>query len=184
MNRPVVYTSGAFDLFHRGHLRMLSNASALGETLIVGVSTDDLIESYKSRSAVVPFEERIEIVRAIRHVDIAIPQHTQDKYEIWRRVAFDVWVVGDDWFGDAKYERYREQLEAVGVDCVFLPYTAGVSSTHRREIVGSEFQLHSRKQLDATGPELSRTDVENGNETKRPRGSESPAVELPGWTPS
>lgn len=132
MKRPVVYTCGTFDLFHLGHLRMIENAAALGETLIVAVSTDELVDSYKQVTPAVPFQERLEIVRAIRGVDLAIPQTSTDKFEAWRRIGFDVWVVGDDWFGTDKYEGYRKQLTDVGVSCVFLPYTAGVSSTKRR----------------------------------------------------
>lgn len=136
MKRPVVYTCGTFDLFHLGHLRMIQNASALGETLIVGVSTDELVAGYKGTKPAVPFEERLEIVRAIRGVDLAIPQTSRDKFEAWQRIGFDVWVVGDDWFGTDTYEGYRKQLEDVGVACVFLPYTSGVSSTLRRESNG------------------------------------------------
>jgi glycerol-3-phosphate cytidylyltransferase len=132
LKRPVVYTAGTFDLFHRGHLRVIENARALGETLIVAVSTDELVENYKKRRPVVPFEERMEIVRAIKGVDLVVPQHSQDKYAAWERIGFDVWVVGDDWFGTEKYENFRRKLTDKGVDCVFLPYTAGVSSTQRR----------------------------------------------------
>jgi glycerol-3-phosphate cytidylyltransferase len=111
---------------------MIQNARALGETLIVAVSTDELAETYKQVRPVVPFEERLEIVRAIRGVDLAIPQTAQDKYEAWQRIGFDVWVVGDDWYGKEKYEEYRKRLTDAGVSCVFLPYTAGISSTKRR----------------------------------------------------
>ena len=132
MKRPVVYTCGTFDLFHRGHLRIIQSAAALGETLIVAVSTDELVEHYKNVRPAVPFEERLEIVRAIRGVDLAVPQTSQDKYEAWEKIGFDVWVVGDDWFGHEKYEDYRKRLTDVGVSCVFLPYTTGISSTQRR----------------------------------------------------
>jgi glycerol-3-phosphate cytidylyltransferase len=136
LKRPVVYTCGTFDLFHLGHLRMIQNAASLGETLIVAVSTDELVEAYKGVRPAVPFEERLEIVRSIRGVDLAIPQTSQDKFEAWERIGYDVWVVGDDWFGTEKYDGYRKQLTDVGVTCVFLPYTNGVSSTQRRAATG------------------------------------------------
>jgi glycerol-3-phosphate cytidylyltransferase len=132
-----VYTAGAFDLLHVGHLRILQAAAALGEKLVVGVSTDELIMEYKGHAPHVPYEERREIVAALRGVDIVIPQRTQDKVAIWDRVRFDTWVVGDDWYDSEKYQEYRAQLEAVGVDCIFLPYTAGVSSTIRRGAIGA-----------------------------------------------
>lgn len=132
MKRPVVFTAGTYDLFHLGHLRMIEHARALGDTLIVGVSTDELVQNYKGIKPTVPFVERLEIVRNIKGVDLAVPQHSQDKFAAWERMGFDVWVVGDDWYGAEKYEQYRRQLTEVGVDCVFLPYTAGISSTQRR----------------------------------------------------
>lgn len=138
MKRPVVYTCGTFDLFHLGHLRIIQNAAAMGRTLIVAVSTDELVVSYKQVQPAVPFQERLEIVRAIRGVDLAIAQTTQDKYEAWERIGFDIWVVGDDWFGNEKYEDYRKRLTDVGVACVFLPYTTGISSTQRRVANGHE----------------------------------------------
>ena len=132
MKKPVVYTCGTFDLFHIGHLKMIEGARAFGDTLVVAVSTDELVESYKGIRPTVPFEERLAIVSAIRGVDLAIPQRSQDKVEAWERLGFDTWVVGDDWFDSDKYQDYRARLTERGVNCVFLPYTAGVSSTQRR----------------------------------------------------
>jgi glycerol-3-phosphate cytidylyltransferase len=132
-----VYTAGAFDLLHVGHLRILQAAAALGGRLVVGVSTDELIMEYKGHAPHVPYDERREIVAALRGVDLVIPQRTQDKVAVWDRVRFDTWVVGDDWYDNEKYQEYRAQLEAVGVECIFLPYTAGVSSTIRRRALGA-----------------------------------------------
>lgn len=137
MKKSVVYTCGTFDLFHIGHLRMLEGARAFGDTLIVAVSTDELVESYKGIRPTVPLEERLAIVSAIRGVDLAIPQRSQDKVAAWERIGFDTWVVGDDWFGSDKYQGYRDELTERGVQCVFLPYTAGVSSTERRVVSAS-----------------------------------------------
>jgi glycerol-3-phosphate cytidylyltransferase len=135
-SRGIVYTAGAFDLLHVGHLRIISAAAALGDTLVVGVSTDELILEYKGRAPTVPYEQRRELVAGLRGVDAVIPQRTQDKFAIWERIRFDCWLVGDDWFDTEKYQEYRRQLEAVGVKCVFLPYTAGVSSTLQRQALG------------------------------------------------
>ena len=132
VSRSVVYTCGTFDLFHLGHLRMIQAAAALGDTLIVAVSTDELVEQYKGIRPTVAFEERMEIVRSLKGVDLVVAQHSQDKVAAWERIGFDVWVVGDDWFDSDKYQDYRNQLTERGVHCVFLPYTAGVSSTQRR----------------------------------------------------
>ncbi|WP_301193690.1 adenylyltransferase/cytidyltransferase family protein, partial [Helicobacter japonicus] len=74
MSKYVIgYTSGVYDLFHIGHLNLLKNAKGLCDKLIVGVTTDELV-SYKNKRAVIPFSERIEIVRNIKYVDAAIAQ--------------------------------------------------------------------------------------------------------------
>lgn len=133
----IVYTAGTFDLLHIGHVRIIRAAQGFGDRLIVGVSTDELVQSYKGKTPVVPFDERMEMVRALRDVDAVVAQHDQDKFAAWERMRFDVWVVGDDWFGTPKYEEYRRKLEAVGVHCVFVPYTSGVSSTSRKRDAGA-----------------------------------------------
>lgn len=132
----IVYTAGTFDLLHIGHVRIIRAAQGFGDRLIVGVSTDELVQSYKGKTPVVPFDERMEMVRALRDVDAVVAQHDQDKFAAWERMRFNVWVVGDDWFGTPKYEEYRHKLEAVGVHCVFVPYTSGVSSTSRKRDAG------------------------------------------------
>jgi glycerol-3-phosphate cytidylyltransferase len=135
--RGVVYTAGAFDLLHVGHIRVIQAAAALGDQLIVGVSTDELILEYKGRKPSDPYDERRELVGAIKGVDLVVPQRSQDKFALWERLQFDTWVVGDDWFDSDKYQDYRTRLEAVGVKCVFLPYTEGVSTTLRRHAIGA-----------------------------------------------
>lgn len=129
----LVYTAGTFDLLHLGHVRIIRAAQAFGDRLIVAVSTDELVEAYKGRRPVVPFDERLEMVRALRGVDAVVAQHDQDKFAAWERIRFDTWLVGDDWYGTPKYEDYRRRLTAVGVHCAFVPYTAGVSSTSRKK---------------------------------------------------
>ena len=127
----VGYTTGVFDVFHRGHLNILRNAKALCDKLIVGVSTDELVKS-KGKEAIVPFEERIEIVRAVRYVDSAIPQITTDKIKEWGELGFNRVFVGDDWFGHKDWNIYEAQLKLKGVEFYYFPYTKGVSSSIRR----------------------------------------------------
>ena len=83
------YTCGVYDLFHIGHLNLLKNAKGLCDKLIVGVTVDELV-AYKHKKAVIPFSERIEIVRNIKFVDAAIPQENIDKYEMWKKLHFDI----------------------------------------------------------------------------------------------
>lgn len=122
------YTAGVFDLFHIGHLNMLKNAKSMCDKLIVGVTVDELV-TYKHKRAVIPFEERLEIVRNIECVDVAIPQTTMDKFEAWQKLRFDVMFVGDDWYGTEKWKEYERQFEEAGVRIIYFPYTKGTSST-------------------------------------------------------
>ncbi len=123
------YTTGVFDLFHIGHLNILRRAKEMCKYLIVGVSTDETVLQYKHRKPVIPFSERIEIVRAIRFVDEAVPQTDMDKLRAWKDLRFDVLFHGDDWKNTALYDKYIADFRQVGVDVVFLPHTRGTSST-------------------------------------------------------
>ncbi|GMG95600.1 adenylyltransferase/cytidyltransferase family protein [Tepidimicrobium xylanilyticum] len=124
----VGYTTGVFDLFHIGHLNMLRNAKSMCDKLIVGVTTDELV-SYKNKKPLIPFEERIEIVRSIKFVDVAIPQTSMEKFEAWKRLKFNIMFVGDDWYNTDKWNEYETQLSKVGVKIIYFPYTNGISST-------------------------------------------------------
>ena len=127
-NYKIGYTTGVFDLFHIGHLNLLKRAREQCDYLIVGVSSDDLV-AYKNKRAVIPFEERIQIVEAIRYVDKAVPQTNMNKMEAWRTYQFDVIFVGDDWKNTEKWNRFEEEFQKVGVDIVYFPYTRNTSST-------------------------------------------------------
>lgn len=122
------YTSGVYDLFHIGHLNLLRNAKGMCDKLIVGVTTDELV-SYKNKKAVIPHNERMEIVRSSRYVDSVVPQENMDKLEMWKKLKFDVMFVGDDWYASDKWEELEKQFKEVGVRIVFFPYTKGTSST-------------------------------------------------------
>lgn len=122
------YTSGVYDLFHIGHLNLLMNASSLCDQLIVGVTTDELV-SYKNKKAVIPFQERLEIVRSIKYVDAAIAQEDMDKFKMWKKLKFDLVFVGDDWYETPKWEQIEEKFIEVGVRVIYFPYSKGTSST-------------------------------------------------------
>ncbi len=122
------YTAGVYDLFHIGHLNLLKNAKGMCDKLIVGVTTDDLV-TYKGKHAMIPFEDRLEIVRSIRYVDAVVPQSDMDKLKMCKKVGASVMFVGDDWYGTEKWEKYEEELKLEGVKIVYFPYTKGISST-------------------------------------------------------
>ncbi len=123
------YTTGVYDLFHIGHLNILKRAKDLCDYLIVGVSTDELVESYKNKIPVIPFAERIAIVEAIRYVDKVVPQTSMDKLDAWKELHFDVMFHGDDWKNSTMYNEYEKQFADIGVTLVFLPHTQGTSSS-------------------------------------------------------
>jgi glycerol-3-phosphate cytidylyltransferase len=127
-NKIIGYTSGVFDLFHIGHLNLLMNARSMCDQLVVGVTTDELV-SYKNKKAVIPFQERLEIVRSIKYVDATIAQENMDKFQMWGKLKFNVLFVGDDWFNTSKWEEIEEKFEDVGVKVIYFPYTKNTSST-------------------------------------------------------
>lgn len=125
----VGYTSGVFDLFHVGHLNILRRAKEQCDYLIVAVSTDELVEEYKHKKPVIPYKDRIEIVKAIRYVDEVVPQINRDKYAAWEKYQFDKMFVGDDWKGSALFSQTEKKLAPHGVKVVYFPRTEGISSS-------------------------------------------------------
>ena len=128
------YTAGVYDLFHIGHLNLLRNAKAQCDKLIVGVSTDELVK-YKGKTPIIPLEERMEIVKAIRYVDDVVIQDDLDKVKAWDRLHYDVLFVGSDWQGTDKWIEYERQLKEKGAKVVYLPYTKHTSSTLITEVL-------------------------------------------------
>ena len=120
--KTVVYTSGTFDMLHANHLKMIEYARALGDILIVGVNTDELVATYKN-PPIIPFEERVALLKALKYQDIVIPQKSLDHTDKVKKLHFDIFVVGDDW--DGKFDYLEEQ----GVQVIYFPYGIGVSTT-------------------------------------------------------
>lgn len=146
------YTTGVYDLFHIGHLNLLRNAKSMCDFLIVGVSTDELV-AYKNKKAVIPFEERMEIVRNNKFVDLVVPQHDMDKLGALKKLKFDLMFVGDDWHGTEKWDTLENDLKKHGVKIVYFPYTKSTSSTlineilikKREELLSDEFECLCKK---------------------------------------
>lgn len=141
----VGYTTGVFDMFHIGHLNILQRAKEMCDCLIVGVSTDEVVMSYKHKTPVIPFEERIAIVSAIKYVDKVVPQTTMDKMEAWKELHFDALFHGSDWKGTSRFSEYEEQFAPLGVDVVYLPHTDGISSTELTSVIKQFLDDHPTK---------------------------------------
>ncbi|WP_252371102.1 adenylyltransferase/cytidyltransferase family protein [Listeria newyorkensis] len=126
------YTTGVYDMFHIGHLNLLKKAKEQCDYLIVGVTVDELV-SYKNKEAIIPFEERLEIVRQISYVDEVVPQINMNKMEAWQNLGFEAIFVGDDWKGSDAWNQFEVDFQQVGVNIEYLPYTQGTSSTQLRQ---------------------------------------------------
>ncbi len=128
----VGYTTGVFDLFHIGHLNLLKNAKGMCDRLIVGVTVDELV-SYKGKEPLIPFEDRIEIVRACKYVDATIPQYDMNKLKVCKQLGASMVFVGDDWYGTEKWKEYEQEFNKEGIKVIYFPYTRSISSTKIKE---------------------------------------------------
>jgi len=129
------YTSGVYDLFHIGHLNILQKAKEKCDFLIVAVSTDELVQKYKNKLPVIPFEERVAIVNAIKYVDKVVPQENRDKMLAYDKYNFDAMFVGDDWKGSDFWVNFEKELNEKGSEVVYFSYTKEVSSTLLKEVL-------------------------------------------------
>ncbi|MBO4389016.1 MAG: adenylyltransferase/cytidyltransferase family protein [Spirochaetales bacterium] len=132
------YTTGVFDMFHIGHLNIIRRAKEQCDCLIVGVSTDELVEHEKNKRPIIPFSERCEIVGSIKYVDEVVPQTDKNKYAAWERLHFNRMFVGSDWQGTDVWKRYEKQFAPVGVEIIYLPHTDGISSSILRSILNGD----------------------------------------------
>ena len=131
----VGYTTGVFDLFHIGHLNILKRAKQQCDYLIVGVTTDEEAKRIKNKAPVIGFEERKQIVEAIKYVDLVVPEDNTDKKLAWEKYKFDVILKGSDWQGTKQWEDYEDFFRLKGVEVVYFPYTQGTSSTKLRDVL-------------------------------------------------
>ena len=131
------YTTGVYDLFHIGHLNLLKNAKGMCDKLIVGVTVDELV-AYKGKKALIPFEDRIEVVRGCRYVDAAVPQYDMNKLEACKKLGASILFVGDDWYGTEKWQDYEKEAAENGIKIIYFPYTKSISSTKIRNALKNE----------------------------------------------
>ena len=126
-----VLTYGTFDLLHYGHINLLKRAKALGDYLIVAVSTDEF-NSIKHKTAYHNFETRKMMLESIRYVDLVIPEENwEQKIDDVRNYHVDIVVMGSDWAGSDKFDYLKDYCEVV-----YLPRTEGISTTKIKEELG------------------------------------------------
>lgn len=133
------YTTGVFDMFHIGHLNILSRAKDLCDFLIVGVTTDELCFERKNKYPVIKEENRMKIVAAIRYADKVVKQDNMDKLFAVKNFGCDVVFVGSDWKGTPQWNEYEKEFSEAGCDVVYLPHTDGINSTLLREKLGNSY---------------------------------------------
>uniref|UniRef100_UPI00248D7E93 hypothetical protein n=1 Tax=Gemella morbillorum TaxID=29391 RepID=UPI00248D7E93 len=102
------------------------------DKLVVGVTVDELVK-YKGKQAMIPFDERIEIVRSCKYVDAAVPQYDMDKLTMCKKLGAKILFVGDDWYNTEKWNKYEEEFKKAGIKIIYFPYTKSISSTKIRD---------------------------------------------------
>lgn len=120
-----VYTFVVGDLFHANHVRMLELAKTYGDVLIVGILSDEAVESYK-RTPIYSLKDRLEIVKSLRCVDRVVVQYSRSPFEVVKMLLPDIVVHADDWkdnFPD------RLKIEELGIKIEFTPYFEGMTTT-------------------------------------------------------
>jgi len=136
MSKKIIgYTTGVFDMFHIGHLHILKKAKNSCDYLIVGISSDELVQSYKNKTPIIPLEHRLEIISSLKFVDEVLVQSHRDKYQQFLDIGYDKLFVGDDWKDTDIFNDLEKSLAKHGAVVEYFPYTKEVSSTQFREIL-------------------------------------------------
>ena len=140
-----ILTYGTFDLLHYGHIRLLQRAKALGDYLIVAVSTDEFNE-LKGKKAYHDYETRKKMLEAIRYVDLVIPEENwEQKISDVKDYKVDVVVMGSDWAGSDRFNYLNEYCEVV-----YLDRTEGISTTKIKEDLGLQEPVNGVNQIPET----------------------------------
>lgn len=138
-SRPVVYTGGTFDLPHHGHFRLLQRAHDFGR-VVVALNTDEFILQYKGKAPVMSFDERREILLACRWVDEVVPNYGGADSKIAIDIVKpDYIIIGSDWARRDYYKQMdftQDWLDERGIGLIYVPYTAGISSTDLKTRIG------------------------------------------------
>jgi cytidyltransferase-like protein len=137
----LVYTVGTFDLLHVGHLALLQHCKSLGNTVAVGVASDEVVASYKPNVPVVPLAERMEMLKALRCVDIVRPYYELEYVSGCRELDVDIFVIGEDWGRKSHNIAVESFLKAGGKSLIQVSYHPGTSSTKIKQRTLSQFRV-------------------------------------------
>jgi len=136
----VVYTVGTFDLLHVGHLALLEYCVSLGNTVAVGVASDEVVKLYKPNIPVIPLEQRIKMLQALRCVDIVLAYHELDYIAVCKEVKADIFVIGEDWGKKPHNQGVENYLKSQGKKVVQVQYNPQNSSTKIKAKVVAQYQ--------------------------------------------
>lgn len=125
--KRVVYVQGTWDLFHIGHLNILRKARKIATKLIVGVNTDESVQEYKGDYPVIPYQDRVEILKACSLVDEVVMSKMIFNVDNLKKLDVDVIVLGSDWKN--RYLEGKEEAQKAGIEIIYFPYTEGISTT-------------------------------------------------------
>jgi len=125
--KRVVYVQGTWDLFHIGHLNILRKARKIATKLIVGVNTDESVQEYKGDYPVIPYQDRVEILKACSLVDEVVMSKMIFNVDNLKKLNVDVIVLGSDWKN--RYLEGKEEAQKAGIEIIYFPYTEGISTT-------------------------------------------------------
>ncbi len=137
----LVYTVGTFDLLHVGHLALLQHCQSLGNTVAVGVASDEVVASYKPNVPVVPLEERMEMLKALRCVDIVRPYYELEYVSGCKELDVDIFVIGEDWGRQPHNIAVEYFLNTGGKSIIQVGYHPGTSSTKIKQRTISQFGI-------------------------------------------
>jgi len=141
----IVYTVGTFDLLHVGHLALLEYCATLGNTVAVGVASDEVVKLYKPNIPVIPLEQRIAMLQALSCVNIVLPYHELDYLSICKEVKADIFVIGEDWGRKPHNQDVENYFNVQGKKVVQIKYNPRNSSTKIKKSVIAQFQKTNMK---------------------------------------
>ena len=136
----IVYTVGTFDLLHVGHLALLERCKTLGDTFAVGVASDEVVNLYKPNVPVIPLNQRVEMLKALRCVDIVRPYHELEYVSACKELNIDIFVIGEDWGNKPHNLSVEAYLKAPGKQIVQVSYNPQTSSTKIKQTIMAQYQ--------------------------------------------
>ena len=140
LKKVIIFTAGTFDILNLGHINIFKQSKILGDYLVVGISTDNLVLSYKHIRPIMPFAERLEIVKSIKYVDKVVKQTKLIDINQLKKIKPDIIIIGSDW--KDKTLPGLEWAKKHGIEIVYLPYTNQTSSSEiKKRIIQNSYEI-------------------------------------------